>query len=1199
MENNLNPNYIQRMSKQNLYTLAGQLSNEIGRQRQGGWRGTTTDYWRRQVSTLQNNIRLRAGNHQRALDVSNEYREPLQRPNIIHGTSNEDWKKEIRRIRMRGRRAIAKQQPIVRQRAQPVFQQIIQRPIRQQARPILQQIIQNNILSRPRQQQRARAIQAQLKARVKRMKTKAKFDRLINSNQFQQVLNIIVNENKVLTQAQAQLFWNNLRGHNRYSLLIQKRDQQDQYIAVNETTKHIIIELLLRGTIEHIVNDWGSDVLDNIYYDDIIGLTLFIIPRPARVIANRDGRFFPYINTTNLDLLTYQIFNQENAYDKKLVDNREHCILYSLKQCGVSSVLINQVKMAFIKGCNIRKTDLPKIATMIKRNIIICSMKPNGKIAKATVKARESKYEDVEIAIYENHYFKFETTIYSKYFITHYNELKDEEDKENIINSRIKNGKKYISREANKSKINSLLLVDKLYKQGHFKKLDLVKFDETATHTELKEHIYLNNIEQEQEEMKQKEEKEKDLTPVYYADCESFVNGENHELQLLGVVNDKSDIVNIYDVCDNVFQNKEVSPEQLVVYEFLNSITNGGKHNALCYFHNLKYDYHLLEQYLNITKKCEKDKQIYNIIVSYKNKEIELRDSFKIIPFSLSKFQKEFELPKEFGKKEAICYQYYTKENHNQIIPVDEYIKRLPKEEQIIFKNNMFNEPTYDREKKTFNPLSYYKEYLRLDCLVLKKGIQKMDSLISEITENKMSVYECLTISSLTDKYMIKEGAYDEVYSIKANLRAYVAQAVYGGRVCVNPKYVKKIIEGKISDYDGVSLYPSAINRLCREIGLPTGKAKQIINKNEWEKYTYSILTVKINKVNKIQQMPFIAHKSDTSIKYSNEPPPKPIIIDSITLQDYIKFHEIEYEILDGVYWNEGGNKKMGEVIQRLFEARLKYKKSNIALANTIKLMLNSAYGKTIMKKTMSETKIIKTSKKRYNKKTKQWEDVKKTPFQTYVYNNFNTIKRYRQLNANNWEIERICSDNSYNRGHIGCAILSISKRIMNEVFDIANTNDLPIYYTDTDSIHCNLEDVPVLEEKYKEVYNKELNGKNLEQFHTDFNLDGAVEEIYAIKSIFLGKKSYIDVLESKDKDGNIITGTHIRLKGITEEGLKHSSKEYKDGYFGLYSDLSKGTKKKIILNPFNPDENKHKVLFEFKDGKVRTRKEFTREVSF
>jgi hypothetical protein len=1210
MKNNIFLNYIERMSKQNLYALAGNLSTEIGRQRQGGWRGTTTEYWKRQVVALQKNIKNRANNFRQALQISENLRVPLNFPHIIHGTDNELWNREKRRMRKRAKDAEKRTITIVRRQALPVLRDIVQRPARQQALPLLQEIQESRkTLSHIRQQRRARLIKRQLKLRVKAIKTKNKFDQLINNNQFQQVLNIVVNKNKVLTGQQAQLFWNNLRGNNRYSLTIDINDGRNQTVAVNETTKDFIVGLLLSGVVETNVPTWGSDILDTIIFDTILSLTLNIIPRPVRVMPDRDGRFFPFINTTNLDLLNYQIFTQENAYDKKLLSHREHCILFALKKCGVSTTLINQVKMAFISGCNIRKKDLKKIATMIKRNIIVNRMKPNGQIEKTTVKATgENLDEDIEIAIYENHYFKFETTIYSKYFINNYETLSHIDGKENIIKCIVKNGKTYMTKDKNKSKIDSLRLVDKLFKQEYFKKLDLVKFDETATHTELKEHIYLNNIENEQKEMESQKEEEKEIAPVYYADCESFVKGvENHELQLLGVVSDKSDMVNIYDVCDPIFQGKDICKEQLVVYEFLNTLTKGGKQNALCYFHFLKYDYHVIEKYLNIKKKCEKDKQIYNVVVMYKGREIELRDSCKIIPFTLAKFQKEFNLPKEFGKKEAIAYDYYSIENHNKTIPTANYTKLLPKSEQVIFKANMFNEPSYDREKKTFNPLTYYKEYLRLDCLVLKKGIQKMDSLIKEITEGKMSVYECLTISSLTDKYMIKEGAYDGVYSMQGNLRAYVAEAVYGGRVCVNPKYKKKIIEGKISDYDGVSLYPSAINRLCREIGLPIGKAKQITNMNDWEQYTYSILTVKINKVNKIQQMPFIAHKSDTSIKYSNEPPPEPITIDSITLQDYIKFHEIEYEILDGVYWNEGGNKKMGEVIQRLFEARLKYKKSNVALANTIKLMLNSAYGKTIMKKTMTETKIIKTSKKRFNKKTKKWEDVKKTPFMDYVYNNFNTIKRYRQLNADNWEVERICSDNSYNRGHIGCAILSMSKRIMNEVFDTANTNELPIYYTDTDSIHCNLADVPTLEAKYKEAYNKELNGKNLEQFHTDFNMldkdnkprQGDNEEIYATKSIFLGKKSYMDVLESKDKDGNTITGTHIRLKGITEAGLEHVSKEYEDGYFGLYSDLAKGTRKKIILNPFNAEENKHKVLFEFKDGRVKTRKEFSREVSF
>ena len=495
-------------------------------------------------------------------------------------------------------------------------------------------------------------------------------------------------------------------------------------------------------------------------------------------------------------------------------------------------------------------------------------------------------------------------------------------------------------------------------------------------------------------------------------------------------------------------------------------------------------------------------------------------------------------------------------------------------------------------------------DYLKLDCLVLKKGIQKFDCLIKEITENKMSVYECLTISSLTDRYMMEEKAYDGVYQVKGNLRAYIAKAVYGGRVCVNKKYKKKVINGKISDYDGVSLYPSAINRLCREIGLPKGKAVRYTKEElkNWNKKLYSVLTVKINKVNKIQQMPFITHKNeDGLLEYTNKAPKETLIIDSITLQDYIKFHKIDYEVLDGVYWNNESNKKMGEVIKRLFEARLKAKKDKKkALSNTIKLMLNSSYGKTIMKKSKTDYHIVKTQSYMYDKENKKWIiNKKKNQFENYIYNNFNTIKRWRKMNDTSYEVEKICSDNSFNRGHIGCAILSMSKRIMNEVFNVANDNEYPIYYTDTDSLHCNLEDVPKLEAKYKEIYNKELNGKNLEQFHTDFDLDKADGEIYATKSIFLGKKSYYDKLECINKDGSVITGSHIRLKGITEAGLEHASKKYNNGYEGLYEDLSTGKEIEMTLNPYDEEEQKQKVMFEYVNGNVKTRETFTRKVKF
>ena len=47
-----------------------------------------------------------------------------------------------------------------------------------------------------------------------------------------------------------------------------------------------------------------------------------------------------------------------------------------------------------------------------------------------------------------------------------------------------------------------------------------------------------------------------------------------------------------------------------------------------------------------------------------------------------------------------------------------------------------------------------------------------------------------------------------------------------------------------------------------------------------------------------------------------------------------------------------------------------------------------------------------------------------------------------------------------FNYVHCGVEILSMSKRIMDKVFDVSNECGVKIYYQDTDSIHLNYDDV-------------------------------------------------------------------------------------------------------------------------------------------
>ena len=73
--------------------------------------------------------------------------------------------------------------------------------------------------------------------------------------------------------------------------------------------------------------------------------------------------------------------------------------------------------------------------------------------------------------------------------------------------------------------------------------------------------------------------------------------------------------------------------------------------------------------------------------------------------------------------------------------------------------------------------------------------------------------------------------------------------------------------------------------------------------------------------------------------------------------------------------------------------------------------------------------------------------------------------------------------------------------------------------------------------------------------FHVDFDMAGAVSEIYAIESLFLGK-TYIDILESTDKYGNTINSEHIRMKGIPTPCIKYYAEQNNINVLDVYKSL-------------------------------------------
>ena len=51
------------------------------------------------------------------------------------------------------------------------------------------------------------------------------------------------------------------------------------------------------------------------------------------------------------------------------------------------------------------------------------------------------------------------------------------------------------------------------------------------------------------------------------------------------------------------------------------------------------------------------------------------------------------------------------------------------------------------------------------------------------------------------------------------------------------------------------------------------------------------------------------------------------IYIDKVGLEDLITFHEAEFEIIDGYYYNDGRNNTINHVIEYLYTLRIELKK--------------------------------------------------------------------------------------------------------------------------------------------------------------------------------------------------------------------------------------------------------------------------------
>lgn len=560
---------------------------------------------------------------------------------------------------------------------------------------------------------------------------------------------------------------------------------------------------------------------------------------------------------------------------------------------------------------------------------------------------------------------------------------------------------------------------------------------------------------------------------------------------------------------------------------------NQMREGAIVYFHNLKYDItqllRILPEQARIIKLLPAGGSIISCTISYFDKSIEFRCSYKLTVMSIADLAKGYLMSKV--EKEMCPYPLFNDDTINKDrIPLTDVKNYYGPEFDKFMKCASDYCSVDDNGEEWFYLHRFNLYYCKRDVEILHKSLLKFYQLIK--AEFKMNCFQYLTAPSLADTYFKLQGCYKGVVEFGGIAQLFMRRAVVGGR-CMTRDNKPHHVVGEILDMDNNSLYPAAMSRIDGfAIGIPEVLNAEPNNKNPTKFYSYDkikskfkyyILEVDVISVKHQLGFPLLSAKDRNGVRQFSNDIRGRLVIDKYALEDAIEHQGLEFKIIRGYVWREVNN-KINSVIRDIYSKRLdiKAEAKRTGIKNPVeqlyKLLMNSSYGKTIMKVVDKDTRIVEPDQ-----------------FDTVVSNNFQNITgiiKITSFNSERWAVTALRKTNKhFSRPQCGAAILSMSKRIMNEPMCLAEKNGMNIYYQDTDSMQIDKGDYEKLEALFHKKYDKELSGDALGQFSTDYEGDQIGVEGY-----FLAKKLYGVRLNKPDKDGHM---HHLRAKGIPNDLMK------------------------------------------------------------
>lgn len=486
----------------------------------------------------------------------------------------------------------------------------------------------------------------------------------------------------------------------------------------------------------------------------------------------------------------------------------------------------------------------------------------------------------------------------------------------------------------------------------------------------------------------------------------------------------------------------------------------------------------------------------------------------------------------------------------------------------------------------------YMAHYGRLDVVIVARALRAFDAMILELCNKVPGIdKEAVSMPSsafskagVADSFYRAAGVFRGVFSVSGPLMTYLKGFVFGGRTTLGIRTGEKpiVVATLVDCVDARSLYPTAMVQLGGyPTGLPEGfvgsgttveqlNAEMVGSGSDITTAWFAELVYRGRKMPRTDvDLGLIPRRGGETLSWTNDlfdADGNPFVtrFDHISHNTFCRFHGLaasDFEVVRGVKFvapvDVVESNTLAQVTQLLYDVRAEARDAgNEGMANTCKILLNSSYGRLLMRWHESEV-VICHGQAELNKRIRRYGA---------RVSHADALTHEDDADNVTWALhlhKAIGHKDNTGRYHCGALVLSQSRAVMANAIHLAAAAGSPIHYTDTDSLFVDAAAVPEMERLWARLMPEgtpPLIGPGLGQFGRDLAVGKEKVPAIATRSVFLGRKSYALQLTAEDGSEAI----KIRMKGNSKAAVQLAAAGRGQTVMAMYEDLASGDEVKF-----------------------------------